>query len=153
MQRRIGGNHIRFVLMLLLLAGCARPYAEYPGPPRADKDIAVVTPSNGVKIHALNDKVVNVKPDSAKDWIKYNRLKLLPGEYTLTLIPQGIETVASFTRLTVTVEAGKRYRVRSQFVPGVSQTPGHYKFWVEIEKSGEVVSAIAESRNPFLPRD
>ena len=138
--------------MLLLLSGCTKAYTDYSGPPRPENDIAVITPDSGVRIHAVNETVVDVKPGSAKGlYITYNRVQVLPGEHTLTLIPQGIDTVKTFTRLTARVEAGKRYRVRSQFYPGATDARGYYKFWVDNEKTGAVVSDIAESRNPFQP--
>ena len=61
--------------------------------------------------------------------------------------------VKSYTKLTVRVEAGKHYRVRSQYYPGERGTPGHYKLWVDNKQTGAVVSPIAESRNPFKPRE
>jgi hypothetical protein len=143
-----------FILMLMLLAGCTKAYTGYSGPPRPETDIAVITPDSQVRIHALNDKVINVKPGAAKGlYVTYNRIQVLPGEYTLTLIPHGIGTVKSFTKLTARVEAGQRYKVRSQFYPGMTDAQGYYKFWVDNEKTGAVVSDIAESRNPFKPRD
>lgn len=153
MNRCTGVGRMPIVLLLLVAVGCTRAYTEYTGPPRPEAEIAVLTPSDGVKIHALNGKTINVQPKSAKDWLKYSRLQLLPGEYTLTLIPQGINTIKTFTKLIVRVEAGKRYRVRSQFYPGTTEARGYYKFWVDNEKTGAVVSEIVESRNPFQPRD
>lgn len=145
---------VQIALMLLIVGGCARAYNEYSGPPRPESQIAVITPSQDVKIHALNGKLIDVKSESSYDWLGYyNRLQVLPGEYTLTLIPQGIDTVKTYTRLMVRVEAGKRYRVGSQFYPGTSETRGYYKFWVDNEKTGAVVSPIVESRNPFQPRE
>lgn len=144
---------VGLALILLVAVGCTLPYKDYSGPPRPEDQIAIITPSNGVKIHALNGKVVDVKPESAKDFYKHTRIHVRPGEYTLTLIPQGISTIKTFTRLTVRVEAGQRYRVRSQFYPGATEVRGHYKFWVENEKTGEVISEIAESRNPFQPKE
>jgi hypothetical protein len=125
-----------------LCPGLQRPSARRP---------PVISPADGVKIHALDSKVINVKPASAKGWNKYDRIRLRPGTYVLTVIPQDIETIKSFTRLTVQVEAGQRYRVRSQFYPGPNGRPGYYKFWMEDEATREVVSDIAESRNPFQP--
>ncbi len=153
MARIVKWIGLRLAFIVLVSAGCTRPYIEYPGPPRPEGDIAVIMPADGVKIHALDSRVINVKADSARDWLKYNRIELRAGEYTLTLIPQAIATAKSFTRLAVKVEAGQRYRVRSQFYPEAPKVPAHYKFWVENARSGEVVSAIAESQNPFRPRD
>jgi hypothetical protein len=31
--------------------------------------------ADGVKIHALDSKVINIKPGSAKDWNKYDRIR------------------------------------------------------------------------------
>jgi hypothetical protein len=147
-----GLRRVGFIVVLLLLGGCTKAYTEYSGPPRPETAIAVITPDSGVRIHAVNDKVVDVKPGSAKGlYTTYNRVQVLPGEHTLTLIPQGIHTVKTFTKLTTRVEAGKRYRVRSQFYPGTTDARGYYKFWVDNEKTGAVVSNIAESRNPFQP--
>ncbi len=137
--------------LLLLWGGCTQPYVNYAGPPRSETDIAVLTPQAGVKIHSLDGKVVNVGAEKSWDWVRYNRLHLRPGQYTLTLIPSDIGTIKTFTRLTVAVEAGRRYRVASQFYPGSGGKQGFYKFWVDDEKTGEVVSDIAESRNPFQP--
>jgi hypothetical protein len=137
------------VLMLLAALGCARTYNANTGVGRSDREVAVITPGPGVKIHALDGRVVNVKPTADSDWYKYTRMRLRPGEYSLTLIPQGIETVKTFTRLTVRVAAGERYRVRSEFIPGAGNRPGHYTFWVDNERTGAVVSDIVESRNPF----
>lgn len=154
MTTRTGMRWLGVSLMLLLLAGCTKAYTPYSGPPRPATDIAVITPDNGVSIHALDDKVIDVKPGSAKGlYTTYNRIQVLPGEYTLTLIPYGINTVKTFTKLTARVEAGQRYRVRSQFYPGTTDAQGYYKFWVDNEKTGAVVSDISESRNPFQPRD
>ncbi len=148
-MRRVG-----WILLLLLVVSCTKAYNDYSGPPRPESAIAVITPSSGVRIHAVNDKVVNVKPGTAKGlYVTYNRIHLQPGEHTLTLIPQGISTIKTYTRINVRVEAGKRYRVRSQFYSGATETGGYYKFWVDMEKTGEVVSAIVESRNPFQPRE
>lgn len=149
MERRFKIIGIHVALILLIVAGCTRPYNEFSGPARPTQDIAVVTPDNGVRIHALDAKVINTSGGITDFWVKYDRLQLRPGEYTLTLIPQGIETVKTFTRLTVAVEAGKRYRVRSQFYSGTSEARGYYKFWVENELTGVVISEIVESRNPF----
>ncbi len=143
-----------WLLMLLLVAGCTKAYNDYSGPPRPESSIAVLTPSSGVRIHAVNGKVVNVKPGTAKGlYVTYNRIHLQPGEHTLTLIPQGISTIKTYTHIKFRVEAGKRYRVRSQFYSGATEAGGYYKFWVDMEKTGEVVSAIVESRNPFQPRE
>ncbi len=142
------------LVVLLLLVGCTKAYNHYAGPPRPESEIAVLTPSKGVKIHALNDKVVNVRPGKPSGlYVASTRIHLAPGEYTLTLIPQGIKTVKTFTRLSVRVEAGKRYRVRSQFYPGTTDAEGYYKFWVDNENTGAVVSDIVQSRNPFKPRE
>ena len=154
MQQHIRAGHIHFVFILLLMAGCTKPFSAYPGPPRAESEIAVITPETGVKIHALDGRVINVTPGPAKGLgVKYNRLKLAPGEYTLTLIPQGINTIKTFVKVTIRVEAGQRYKVRRQFYPGTSDARGYYKFWVENERTGAVISKIVESRNPFQPRD
>ncbi len=142
------------LLVLLLLVGCTKAYNDYAGPPLPESEIAVITPSQGVRIHALNDKVVNVRPGSPSGlYVANTRIHVRPGEYTLTLIPQGIKTVKTFTRLTVRVEAGKRYRLRSQFYPGGTDAEGYYKFWLENEKTGAVISDIVQSRNPFKPRN
>ncbi len=139
--------------MLLVGVGCTRPYKAYPGPPRSDSEIAIVTPEAGVKIHALDGRVVKVTPGPAQGLaVKYNRIKLGPGEYTLTLIPQGIDSIKTFVKVTVRVEAGKRYQVRRVFYPGTSGARGYYKFWVENAQTGAVISEIVESRNPFQPR-
>ena len=149
------GKHSRWdrvglLVLLLFLVGCTKAYHHYPGPPRAASEIAVITPDAGVRIHALDDKVVNVRPGSAKGlYVAHTRIHVRAGRYTLTLIPQGIKTIKTFTRLTVEVEAGKRYRVRSQFYPGADDAGGTYKFWVDNEKTGAVISEIVESRNPF----
>ena len=146
--RRVG-----LMLMLSVLIGCTKAYTDYSGPPRPSADIAVITPDSGVRIHALNGKVINVKPGAAKGlYMTYNRLEVLPGEYNLTVIPQDIGTAKTFTQLTVRVEAGKRYLVRRQFYLGTTETTGYHKFWVDNEKTGVVVSDIVESRNPFPPR-
>ena len=138
------------LLVLLLLVSCTKAYHHYPGPPRPESEIAVITPDSGVKIHALDNKVVNVRPGSAKGMqVAHTRLHVRAGRYTLTLIPGGIKTIKTFTRLTVEVEAGKRYRVRSQYYPGANDAVAYYKFWVDNEKTGAVVSEIVESRNPF----
>ena len=140
------------LLVLLLLLGCTKAYNDYAGPPRPASEIAVLTPSQGVRIHALDDKVVNVRPGSPNGlYVAHTRIHVRPGEYTLTLIPQGIKTVKTFTQLAVRVEAGKRYRVRGQFYPGPTDAEGFYKFWVENEKTGAVISDIVQSRNPFKP--
>lgn len=150
MINTVGMRRGGLVLMLLFLAGCTKAYTEYSGPPRPAETIAVITPDSGVRIHALNNKVINVKPGKAKGlYTNYNRVEALPGEYTLTVIPQDIGTVKTFTKLTVKVEAGKRYRVRRQFYPGTTDATGYHKFWVDNEKTGAVVSDIVESRNPF----
>ena len=142
------------LLMLLYTTGCTSAYKAYSGPPRQEAKIAVITPDNGVRIHALNDKVVNVKPGKAKGlYTTYNRIHVRPGQHTLTVIPQGIDMVKTYTKLTVRVEAGKHYRVRSQYYPGERGTPGHYKLWVDNKQTGAVVSPVAESRNPFKPRE
>ena len=147
-------QQVGFILLFLLLAGCTQAYTGFSGPPRPDTDIAVITPDSGVRIHALDDKVVNVKPASTKGlFVTYNRIRVLPGEYTLTLIPQAIHTVKTFTKLKIRVEAGMHYRVRYQFYPGSTEKQGYYKFWVDNAKTGAVVSDIAESRNPFQPRE
>ncbi len=138
------------LMVLLLFIGCTKAYHHYPGPPRPESKIAVITPDQGVRIHALDEKVVNVRSGSAQGWyVAHTRLHVRAGQYTLTLIPQGISTIKTFTRLTVEVEAGKRYRVRSQFYPGANDAGGTYKFWVDNEKTGAVISEIVESRNPF----
>lgn len=153
MERRRIWVCVNLAIILLVASGCTRAYTEYPGPQRSESEIAVITPSDGVKIHALDNKVIDVKPDAVTDWNKYTRLEVRAGEYTLTLIPSGISTIKTFTRLTVSVEAGKRYRVRSEFYPGTAEGRGYYKFWVDNEKTGELISAIVESRNPFQPRE
>ena len=141
------------MLLLLFLVACTRAYNDYAGPPRPESEIAVITPSKGVKIHALNAKVVNVRPGAPEGlYVANTRIHVLPGEYTLTLIPQGIKTIKTFTRLSVRVEAGKRYRVRSQFYPGATDAAGYYKFWVDNENTGAVVSDVVQSRNPFKPQ-
>ena len=153
MQQHIRVVHIYFVFILLLAAGCTRPYNAYPGPPRSDSAIAIITPEAGVKIHALDGRVVNITPGPAQGLgVKYNRIKLGPGEYTLTLIPQGIDSIKTFVKVTVRVESGKRYQVRRVFQPGTADTRGSYKFWVENAQTGAVISEIVESRNPFQPR-
>ncbi len=137
-------------MVMLLLIGCTKAYHHYPGPPRPESKIAVITPDQGVRIHALDKKVVNIKSGKARGlYVAHTRLHVRAGQYTLTLIPQGISTIKTFTRLTVEVEAGKRYRARSQFYPGSNKAVGHYKLWVENEKTGAVISDIVESRNPF----
>lgn len=142
------------LLMLLVTMGCTRPYNAYPGPPRPESELAVITPEAGVKIHALDGRAINVTPGPAQGLdVKYNRINLASGEYTLTLIPQGIDTIKTFVKVTVRVEAGKRYQVRRQFYPGASNARGSYKFWVENEQTGAVISEIVESRNPFQPRN
>ena len=154
MQQHIRGVHIHFVFILLLVAGCTKPYRAYPGPPRPDNEIAIVTPEDGVKIHALDGRVVNVRPGPAKGLeVTYNRIRLRPGEYTLTLIPQGIDSIKTFVKVTIRVEAGKRYQVRREFYPGTSDARAYYKFWVENVQTGAVISKIVESRNPFSPRN
>ena len=140
------------LVVLLLLIGCTKAYHGYPGPPRAESEIAVITPDEGVRIHALDAKVVNVRPGAARGlYVAHTRLHVRAGRYTLTLIPRGITTIKTFTRLTVEVEAGKRYRVRSQFYPGANDAVGSYKLWVENETTGAVISDIVERRNPFQP--
>ncbi len=147
MRDRIG---LTGLVVLLLLIGCTKAYHHYPGPPRSESEIAVLTPDKGVRIHALDDKVVNVRPGSAKGlYVAHTRLHVRAGRYNLTLIPQGIQTIKTFNRLTVEVEAGQRYRVRSQFYPGTGEAGGYYKLWVDNEKTGAVISEIVESRNPF----
>ncbi len=148
------GNRIRLagLVVLLLVFGCTKAYQQYPGPPRPESEIAVITPDQGVRIHALDEKVVNVRPGSPRGlYVAHTRLHVGAGRYTLTLIPQGITTIKTFTRLAVEVEAGKRYKVRSQFYPASNERAGFYKLWVENEKTGAVISEIAESRNPFQP--
>jgi hypothetical protein len=154
MQQHIRVDHIHIILILLLVSGCTRPYNAYPGPPRPESEIAVITPEAGVKIYALDGRPINVTPGPAQGLdVKYNRIKLSSGEYTLTLIPQGIATIKTFVKVTVRVEAGKRYQVRHKFYPGTADARGYYKFWVENEQTGAVISEIVESRNPFQPRD
>jgi hypothetical protein len=151
MIKRTRGLGWFLALMLVVVWGCARTYYAAPGAGRPAQAVAVITPDEGVKIHALDGKVVDVKPETDRDWFKYSRIQLRPGKYALTLIPQGIETVKAFTRLTVQVEAGQRYRVRSEWIVAAGGRVGYHKFWVANERTGTVVSDVVESRNPFQP--
>jgi hypothetical protein len=67
------------LLMLLVTMGCTRPYNAYPGPPRPESELAVITPQAGVKIHALDGRAINVTPGPAQGLdVKYKRF---PGHF------------------------------------------------------------------------
>ena len=66
------------LLMLLVTMGCTKPYITYPGPPRPESALAVITPEAGVKIHALDGRAINVTPGPAQGLdVKYNRFRII----------------------------------------------------------------------------
>jgi len=134
------------------LTSCTKPYLAYPGPRRAGAQIGVLAPDDGVKIQNVNGQTVDLKPPSDRAWIKYDRIELRPGTYTLTLVPKSIQAIKSFTRLEVTLAAGHHYRVRLRMdAQGLKRGP-RYAFWVEDVSTKQAVSDVVDSRNPFAPQ-
>jgi hypothetical protein len=151
-------NRLHLLLSLLLIivstSACAsQPYIGYAGKQLPVEEVAVIEPEIGIEIHTVDAKVVDIKNEAGGDTGKYHSAVVLPGQYSLGVIPQYRTAVKTVVRLQVTVAAGRKYLVRHKNVNRDSETEAVYEIWVEDAVTREVVSNRATSQNPFRPVD
>ena len=144
-----GIGMVSCVLLAMAVVACTRPYYGYPGARLPDTETALLVPDVGVKIYAINGRVVNIKHESESGPMKTTRAILLPGTYQIVVVPQHIQTVKTFSEIQAKLAANRQYRVRIRRNAGASSQGREYEFWVENMASGQVVSGIGTSVNPF----
>jgi hypothetical protein len=145
---------LSLILLIVFTGGCAsRPYIGYTGQQLPIEEVAVIEPEIGVEIHTVDAKVVDIKNEAGSDTGKYHSAVVLPGQYSLGVIPQYRTAVKTVVRLQVTVTAGRKYLVRHKNVNRDSGTEAVYEIWVEDAVTRKVVSSRGISQNPFRPVD
>ncbi len=137
------------LLMVTMLMACTQTYYGYPGTQLPESKTALLVPDVGVKIYSINDHVVNIKHESESDLMMTTRAILLPGSYRIVVVPQHIKTVKTFSEIRAKLGANRQYRVRIRRNAGAGLQGREYEFWVENMASGQVVSDIGTSVNPF----
>lgn len=140
---------IFFLVLAGILAGCPQAYYGYPGPRLPGAETALLAPDAGVKIYAIDGRVVNIKHESESGLMATTRAILRPGTYQLVLVPRHIQNVKTFTELQATLAANRQYRARIRRDIGGSSGERAYEIWIENVASGKVVSNIGTSVNPF----
>jgi len=145
---------LSLILLVVFITGCSsHPYIGYGGKQRPVNEVAVIEPEIGIEIHTVDAKVVDIKNEAGSDTGKYHSAVVLPGQYSLGVIPQYRTAVKTVARLQVTVAAGRKYLVRHKNVNRDSRTEAVYEIWVEDSVTRKVVSSRVTSQNPFRPVD
>jgi len=142
------------LLLLAFISGCAsQPYIGYSGQTLPMNQVAVIEPEVGIEIHMVNAKVVDIKNETGNETGKYHSAVVLPGKYTLAVVPQYRSPVNTVVQLQVTVAADRKYLVRHKNVNRNINGEPVYEIWVEELVTRTVVSNRAISQNPFRPVD
>ena len=129
------------LLLLIVLAGCGSAPKKtprfYEGAALGADQVAVIKPQRG-GLYSIDDKEY-----------RYHKVEVLPGHYALkSACVTGVFPFDKrlWVELPVTVEAGKTYEIKEDFLvfvfDGLGKSPKYY-VWVEEPSSGEIVAGYS----------